>query len=159
MIKGIIFDMDGVIVDSENFYFDAFVEMIENDGKKVDIENFKTIIGKSHENSLAMIGAHYDENFDGKLFLDRFEKKYKTNGFTYKDILFPYVIPVLEKLKNDGFKIALASSSLRNVIERALVECEIKDYFEDDAKEAYEDAQAYNRDPYGYYGMSQSDFI
>lgn len=36
---------------------------------------------------------------------------------------------------------------------------DIKDYFEPYAKEAYEDREAYYDDPYGYNGVSQSDFI
>lgn len=36
---------------------------------------------------------------------------------------------------------------------------ELHDYFEDDAREAYEDCCEYEKDPLGYYGMKQSDFI
>lgn len=36
---------------------------------------------------------------------------------------------------------------------------EIEDYYRDDAKEQYEDYKSYIKDPLGYYGMSQSDFI
>lgn len=36
---------------------------------------------------------------------------------------------------------------------------EIKDAYEDEAIEAYEDSKAYKSDPLGYYGMSMSDFI
>lgn len=34
-----------------------------------------------------------------------------------------------------------------------------KDFFEETAKEVYDDNRAYNSDPLGYYGLSQSDFI
>lgn len=35
----------------------------------------------------------------------------------------------------------------------------IKDYFYADAKEAYNDANEYHKDPYGYNGVRQSDFL
>lgn len=34
-----------------------------------------------------------------------------------------------------------------------------EEYFEDEAREQYEDEREYHRDPMGYYGLSQSDFI
>ncbi len=130
MIKAIIFDMDGVLIDSETYYFKCFLEMMKNDGKEVDVEDFKKIVGKSHNDSLAMVGEYYDENFDGEEFLKKFDKTYREKGFNYKDILFPYVTPLLNELKNRGYRLAVASSSYKKVIETALNECEIKDYFE-----------------------------
>lgn len=35
----------------------------------------------------------------------------------------------------------------------------LKEHFEDEAMEEYEDAREYARDPMGYYGMHISDFI
>ncbi|WP_100064908.1 HAD-IA family hydrolase [Miniphocaeibacter massiliensis] len=130
MIKGIIFDMDGVIIDSEIFYFDAFIKMIENDGKNVDIEYFKTIVGKSHTDSLNMVGEYYGNDFDGEDFLKRFDSEYRNNNFNYKNILFSYVVPLLKELKRLGYKLAMASSSVKDVINRVIEECEIGEYFE-----------------------------
>ncbi len=130
MIKGIIFDMDGVLVDSESYYFDAFIRIIEKDGSKVDRDSFKKIVGKSHEDSLAMVGEYYDENFSGEEFLEKFEILYRNENFNFKNLIFPYVKPLLEKLKNDGYKIGLASSSMKDVILRAVEDCGIKDYFQ-----------------------------
>lgn len=36
---------------------------------------------------------------------------------------------------------------------------EIKDAYEDDAREAYDDMKAYRNDPYGYNGVNPSDFF
>lgn len=130
LIKGIIFDMDGVLVDSESYYFEAFIKIIEKDGGKVDRDSFKKIVGKSHEDSLAMVGEYYDENFSGEEFLEKFEELYRNEGFTFKELIFPYVKPLLKKLKNDGYKIGLASSSMKDVILRAVEDCGIKEYFQ-----------------------------
>lgn len=35
----------------------------------------------------------------------------------------------------------------------------LKEHFEADAKESYEDCKEYERDPYSYYGVSRSDFF
>lgn len=129
MIKGIIFDMDGVLVNSEPVYFNTFVEIIESDGYKVDIEDFKTIVGKSHKKSVEMISSYYGEEFDSKSFFEKVEKTLIEKQFSYKNILFPYVIPLLEKLKEQGYKLALASSSLKRQIDIAVKQCGIEKYF------------------------------
>ena len=129
MIKAVIFDMDGVLINSEPVYFHTFVKMIEEDGHKVDREDFKSIVGKSHEKSLEMIGAYYDGDFNEREFFERFEEIMKKNNFSYKDILFPYVVELLDKLQEDGYKLALASSSLRHQIDAAVKECGIEKYF------------------------------
>lgn len=36
---------------------------------------------------------------------------------------------------------------------------DIKDYYENEAWDAYEDKLLYDRDPLGYYGLSQRDFL
>ena len=36
---------------------------------------------------------------------------------------------------------------------------ELTEYFEDEAYEYYQDSTDYEKDPLGYYGMKQSDFI
>lgn len=36
---------------------------------------------------------------------------------------------------------------------------DIEDYYRDNAEEEYEDYKSYTKDPLGYYGMRQSDFI
>lgn len=40
-----------------------------------------------------------------------------------------------------------------------MFEDDIKAYFEEEAEEEYEDYTEFSRDPLGYYGMSESDFI
>ena len=39
------------------------------------------------------------------------------------------------------------------------LEDDLLDYFEDEANEQYEDSKEYDKDPLGYFGMKQSDFI
>lgn len=41
----------------------------------------------------------------------------------------------------------------------AYFEDDLRDYFYDDAYEAYSDACEYEKDPLGYFGMSQRDFL
>lgn len=45
MLQGVLFDMDGVLVDSENFICKSAVEMFEEKGLKVKKEDFIPFVG------------------------------------------------------------------------------------------------------------------
>lgn len=130
MIKGVIFDMDGVLINSEIYYYNALIRLIESDGKKVDREDFKKIVGLSGKASRDVIAFYYEEDFDHKDFMKRFRKGYMGENIDYKTILFPYVHETLQKLKSRGLKLALASSSSMRTITQAIEQTGIKDYFD-----------------------------
>lgn len=130
MIKGIIFDMDGVLINSEIYYYNALIRLIESDGKKVDREDFKKIVGLSGKDSRDVIAFYYEDDFDHGDFMHRFRSGYMGENIDYSTILFPYVHETLDKLKSRGLKLALASSSSMRTITQAIEQTDIKDYFD-----------------------------
>lgn len=130
MIKGIIFDMDGVLINSEIYYYNALIRLIESDGKKVDREDFKKIVGLSGKDSRDVIAFYYEDDFDHGDFMHRFRSGYMGENIDYSTILFPYVHETLGKLKSRGLKLALASSSSMRTITQAIEQTDIKDYFD-----------------------------
>lgn len=63
---------------------------------------------------------------------------------------------------NDSTPIDVISDILSDIDDdwfKENVYSDIKDAFEDDAREAYDDYEDYKSDPLGYYGMRSSDFI
>ncbi|MDO5018453.1 MAG: HAD family phosphatase [Lagierella massiliensis] len=130
MVKGIIFDMDGVLINSEIYYFNSLIELIESDGNKVDRESFKQIVGLSGNESKKVISRYYNHDFDHKDFMLRFRKNYMGDNIYYGDILFPYVSKTLKNLKEKGYKLGLASSSSMRTINQAVTQCNIKEYFD-----------------------------
>lgn len=130
MIKGIIFDMDGVLINSEIYYYNALIRLIESDGKKVDREDFKKIVGLSGKDSRDVIAFYYEDDFDHGDFMHRFRSGYMGENIDYSTILFPYVHETLDKLKSRGIKLALASSSSMRTITQAIEQTDIKNYFD-----------------------------
>ena len=47
--KAVIFDMDGVIVDTEKFYFDELAVMSDELGLGITLEERKAQVGMSHQ--------------------------------------------------------------------------------------------------------------
>jgi hypothetical protein len=111
--------------------------------------------------------------FDGNDFEDGDDFEYEVDYYDVSSALINIVYEELcGKLKkqvnrvlNDDEKNALKSASvefckldIREQLEE-VYEQDLKDYFEQDALEQYKDECEYSKDPLGYYGMKQSDFM
>jgi len=130
MPKAYIFDMDGVIVNSEPFHIKAELEVLHKHGYNPLPEELEKYTGTTPEFMFRdMIARHnldttVDEIEDekDKLLLSLLEKHVEP---------IPGVIDLIKRLKTDGYKLAVASSSHRNFINFVLTTLEIKDVFDE----------------------------
>ncbi len=77
-VKCVIFDMDGVIIDSEEIHKKAYYETFASLGLNVSDDLYKTLTGSSTINAFQKLVAHFnlDENPE-ELVLDK-RKRYVT---------------------------------------------------------------------------------
>jgi beta-phosphoglucomutase len=59
MIKGVLFDMDGVLVDSEAFMCKAAIMMFAELGLKVVPSDFQPFVGMGENKYLGGVAEHY----------------------------------------------------------------------------------------------------
>lgn len=131
MISAVIFDMDGVIVNSEPVYQQIEKEMFKELGIQIDPETYRTFVGLR---TLEMWGAIVDrfQLLHHPVDLDREEEKRylewvnKKNGMLTVD----GSIQLIRLLKDHGYRLALASSNSSMAIKTVLVKFEINDYFQ-----------------------------
>ncbi|UCH15228.1 MAG: HAD-IA family hydrolase [Bacteroidales bacterium] len=110
MIKGVIFDMDGVLVDSEEYMCKAAVLMFKHKGLTVKPEDFIPFVGKGEN---AYIGGVADKyNFPVDI------NKVKALTYSiYEEIAegnlqaLPGVFLFIEKARKRGLKMAVATSA------------------------------------------------
>lgn len=128
MIKGIIFDMDGVIVDSEWQYQkrrEAFMKQLGYSLEGIELQRF---IGESFRSLWTEVAPRVD------ISLEELEEKYesykKSHPLDYQQALFKEVKPLIETLKKEGYRLALASSSTKADIERCLTGTGLFPYFD-----------------------------
>ena len=110
MIKGVLFDMDGVLVDSETFICRAAIEMFREKGLIVNVIDFQPFVGMGENRYLGGVAENYH------LQIDITQAKARTYQI-YEDLAkgnlhpLPGAIELIEKCRSMGFKLALATST------------------------------------------------
>jgi len=129
MINTIIFDMDGVIVDSELHWRELEEPFLRKLIPNSYEEYHKYIVGRS----LSDIFLYLDSNFDIPMNKDDFMGTYNEMAVKiYKEWaqLLPGVLDLMELLKKENFTLGLASSSPMLWVNMAVKRFELTQYFE-----------------------------
>jgi beta-phosphoglucomutase len=114
-IKAVIFDLDGVIVSTDEYHFRGWEKMADEEGIYFDREINERLRGVSRMESLEIILERTSKQYTEKEKIELAERKncyyrHLLNGLSPKDIL-PGVTKVIGELKERGVKIAIGSSS------------------------------------------------
>ena len=111
MLKGAVFDMDGLMFDTERLVYDNWQAMMDELGLPYDLEVFKQTVGKRKKEVELFYLATYGDDFPywelagkGKA---RYVRRIEREGIPVKAGLYD----ILDWLKASGIKIALATST------------------------------------------------
>lgn len=128
MIKGIIFDMDGVLIDSEIVYQKWMFDFL----KEEQLNYPKSAYQKKIGTTLSVFDdlEKYNEDCNIAELREKFLVYWQSKKMDYKNIFFSSLINQLKWLKNKNIKMAIASSSPLETINEVMTVCEIKSYFD-----------------------------
>ncbi|RJP26623.1 MAG: HAD family phosphatase [Candidatus Omnitrophota bacterium] len=109
--KAVIFDMDGVLIDSERAHQQAEIGALALHGLRVTVKDLKPYAGANRD--AFRIGI--DKQFGVKLDWDAvYEEKDKRLFQMFEEVnTLPGVIDLLRDLKSAGLKLAIATSSTK----------------------------------------------
>lgn len=130
MLKAVIFDMDGVIVDSEPVHAKAAAFALKKYKVDISIEYFYQFIGSTTYYMCQKMIEDYniDATPETLLDLNNEMKQYLLEKEGYPVI--PYVIDLMKDLHSHGIKLIIASSSMPEAIQRVMQSLHIESYFE-----------------------------
>lgn len=131
MIKAIIFDMDGLMIDSERVTFECYQERLKDMNLTMDEEFYKTLLGKPIKGIYQRFYDVYGNDFPietviqdvHQLMAERFEKE----GVPVKKGL----VELLHYLKENNYKTIVATSSNRDRVDKILAQAKITEFFDD----------------------------
>lgn len=143
-IKAVFFDMDGVLVDSERYHIEAFIELYKRHGITLTAKDTKDIFGRLDEHIIADLCKTKKVKCD----IDAWGKEKRLIATDLmrrnKIFLFPGVKSLMAAVKKK-YKVGLATSSSRAEAELVLLKVGLRNSF--DAILTREDVQTHKPSP------------
>lgn len=131
-IEAVIFDMDGLLIDSETISFKCFQTVFSYYGYEISKEYYiNKLIGRNIKNIKEAILKEYGEEF--KFDEIYYEKVKVMNDYIESNgiLLKKGALELIEYLNKNKYKIAVATSTKRERAEKLLTMVKIKDYFQE----------------------------
>jgi HAD superfamily hydrolase (TIGR01509 family) len=115
MIKAVIFDVDGTLVDSNLQHVEAWREAFAHFGKELSSDEVHAQIGKGGDQLMPVFLSRHEVERFGQA-LEDLRGELFTRDYLPGVQPFPKVRELFERLKADGVQIALATSSKESEI-------------------------------------------
>jgi len=145
LVRAVLWDMDGTLLDSADYHWLAWRDVLRDEGFELTRERFSESFGRRND---ATLRAYFGDDFP----LDEIERIGAIKEARYREMvrkqgvdLLPGVGKWLTRLRQDGWRQALASSASSLNVETILGALNIADRF--DAIVSAEDVQTGKPDP------------
>jgi HAD superfamily hydrolase (TIGR01509 family) len=132
LLEGVIFDIDGTLVDSNDAHAESWVDTFAEAGYKVPFEAVRPLIGKGADKLLPeTIGVKHDSD-EGKKLTKRRSEIFRKN---YLPLLRPLKgsRALVQRVRADGLKPIVATSAKEEELKGLLKAAEVEDLMEEKA--------------------------
>ena len=136
-IKAVLFDMDGLMVETESLSTEAFINSAKAQGYNMTKEETLKVLGFTKANIYQFwIDYFQGTNVDGKKLVDDHYEYIENVLYTVGPEKMPYVEELLKYLRENNYKIAVASSSDTADIKNNLEKTKLEKYIDEIASGA-----------------------
>ncbi len=125
-LRGVLLDIDGTLVDSNDAHALAWVEAMEHHGYKVDYQAVRDAIGMGGDKLLPAILEVDAASEEGKSLSHEHGQIFRSK-YLGKVRAFPRIREFVERVQGAGLQVALATSSQPQVIDTLLRFADIDD--------------------------------
>lgn len=131
MIKAVIFDMDGLMIDSERVTFEGYQHILSKKGKTITEDFYITLLGKPIKGIFQRFYDVYGNDFPIESVITDVHRymaeRFETEGVPLKTGL----VELLKYCREKGYRTIVATSSNRNRVDTILKSADIEQYFDD----------------------------
>ena len=131
MIKAVIFDMDGLMIDSERVTFEGYQHIMGQMGLTITSDFYKTLLGKPLKGIFQRFYDVYGNDFPIESVItdvhQYMAERFETEGVPLKAGL----VELLKYCREKGYRTIVATSSNRNRVDKILKSADIEQYFDD----------------------------
>jgi len=151
MIKAIIFDMDGVLIDAKDWHYESLNRALNFFGEEISrYDHLVTFDGLPTKKKLEMLSKVSDLPTELHSLINDLKQKFTT------ELVYSKCQPIfnhqyaLSKLKSEGYKLAVCSNSIRRTIEIMMERSDLLKYLDfflsnEDVQKSKPDPEIYSK--------------
>jgi HAD superfamily hydrolase (TIGR01509 family) len=130
MTRGVIFDVDGTLLDSNDAHAHAWVEALAERGHRVDFDRVRRLIGKGGDKLLPEVAGIPEDSPEGRAVSERRGEIFRTR-YLPRLQAFPKVVELVHRLRHDGLHVTVASSASEKDLAALLDQAHVREWIED----------------------------
>jgi HAD superfamily hydrolase (TIGR01509 family) len=129
-IRGIILDVDGTLIDSNDAHAHAWVRALREAGHNVSFEQVRRLVGMGGDNLLPEIAHVEKESAEGKQIAKRYMDVFKSE-YLPNLTAFPGTREMVTRMHEAGLRVVIGSSSETEVLDTLLEIANVKDLIDE----------------------------
>ncbi|MGG6266150.1 HAD family hydrolase [Leptolyngbya sp. AN03gr2] len=146
-VKGVLLDIDGTLVDSNDAHANAYVQAFSEHGYEVEFEKVRSLIGMGGDQLIPRIVPSLSgEEGEGKEIADR-RKELIIEKFGSELEPTQGSRDLIEKLKQSGYELVISSSATTEELSVLLKAAQVDDLLDMDLATTSSDAEKSKPDP------------
>lgn len=144
ILRAVLLDVDGTLVDSNDAHARAWKDALEHFGHDIPLEKIRALIGKGGDKLLAEVAGIDESSALGKQ-ISQLRARTFLRDHVPRLKPFPKARELLQRLRDDGYRLVVATSAKRSEMDVLLEICGARDLVH--ANTSSDDAENSKPDP------------